>query len=162
MRRRLLLVLALGFLMAVAGTVEAKDSTGCGLGTMLFKGKSGIFPQILAVTTNGTLGNQTFGITSGTSGCDPDGTIVYNAAVQRFMGTQVDRVAADMSQGGGENLNALADLIGVTEEDKAAFFALTKTNFSRIFPTAETTAEEALLNLQELMAEDGRMVRYLG
>ena len=50
----------------------------------------------------------------------------------------------------------------MSEEDRAVFFDLAKTNFSRVFPTADTTAEEALMNLQELMAEDGRMVRYLG
>jgi hypothetical protein len=154
------LALAIGILLG--GTALAEDSTGCGLGTKLFEGKSGVVFQVMAVTTNGSLGNQTFGISSGTSGCDPEGTIVYSAAVQRFMGERIDYVASDMSQGGGENLDALAELIGVSDEDKAAFFELTKANFGRIFPTADTTAEEALVHLQELMAEDNRMVRYLG
>ena len=106
MRRIAVSVLAIGCLFAVSA--QADDSTGCGLGTRLFEGKSGVFPQILAVTTNGTSGNQTFGISSGTSGCDPKGTIVYNAAVQRYMGERLDHVAADMSRGGGESLDALA------------------------------------------------------
>ncbi|MCP3978868.1 MAG: DUF3015 domain-containing protein [bacterium] len=160
MRKLIVLGLAVAFL--VAGTAQADNSTGCGLGSMLFEGKSGVFPQILAVTTNGTLGNQTFGISSGTLGCDPKGTVVYNAAVQRYMGERLDPIAADMSQGGGEDLDALAGLIGVTDEDKAAFFQLTKSNFEKIFPTAETTAEEALLNLQVLMSADDRMMGYLG
>lgn len=160
MRKSLILALAVGFVLV--GVAQAEDSTGCGLGTNLWKGKSGVFPQILAVTTNGTSGNQTFGISSGTSGCDPDGTIVYNAAVQRYMGERLDYVAANMSQGGGESLNALADLIGVSEDDKPAFFELTKTNFEKIFPTEDTTAEQVLVTLQELMAQDDRMLRYLG
>ncbi|MCP3913921.1 MAG: DUF3015 domain-containing protein [bacterium] len=128
---------------------------------MLFKDKQGVFPQILAVTTNGTSGNQTFGISSGTLGCDPEGQIVYSAAVQRFMGERIDKVASDMSQGGGENLEALSNLIGIAPEDRAAFFELTKVNFAVIFPTEEATAEQALLSLQALMAEDNRLSRYV-
>ncbi len=159
-RRSAVMALAIGLM--VVGFAHADDSTGCGLGSRLWEGKSGVFPQILAVTKNGTSGNQTFGISSGTSGCDPKGTIVYSAAVQRYMGERLDHVAADMSQGGGESLDALADLIGVSEADKPTFFEMTKTNFAWIFPTADTTAEEALVTLQELMADDSRMLRYLG
>lgn len=158
---RRLIVLAAVLAVALVGTAQAKDSTGCGLGTMLFKNKKGVFPQILAVTTNGTSGNQTFGISSGTLGCDPEGTIVYSAAVQRYMGKQLDHVAADMSRGAGESLETLARLIGVTQEDEAAFFELTKSSFTKIFPTAEVTAEQALRNLQTLMAADGRLIRYV-
>lgn len=159
--KRFLTVVAIVSL-ALVGTAHAKDSTGCGLGTMLFKDKSGIFPQILAVTTNGTFGNQTFGISSGTLGCDPEGTIVYSAAVQRYMGNRLTHVAADMSRGEGESLEVLAGLIGVTDEDRAAFYAFTKVHFPEIFPSPETTAEDALLALQDLMAADTRMVRYVG
>ena len=58
-----------------ATNASAYDSTGCGLGSMAWRGQSGIAPQILAVTTNGSFGNQTFGITFGTSGCDPNGRV---------------------------------------------------------------------------------------
>src|SRR5262245_22752963 len=44
-------------------------AAGCGLGSVFFGSKPG-FIQVLAATTNGTSGNQTFGITSGTSNCD--------------------------------------------------------------------------------------------
>ena len=46
--------------------------------------------------------------------------------------------------------------------NKAAFFALTKDNFERIFPSADTTVADALLNLHAVMSEDDRMVAYLG
>ena len=42
---------------------------GCGLGSILFGAKPGKI-QILSGTTNGIYGNQTFGISSGTSNCD--------------------------------------------------------------------------------------------
>lgn len=52
-----------------ASSAFAVDSTGCGLGSMIFRGQRGLVPQILAVTTNGSFGTQTFGISTGTSGC---------------------------------------------------------------------------------------------
>jgi hypothetical protein len=63
------LALALATPVALAQQDETANSTGCGLGTIIFEGQKGIAPQVLAVTTNGTSGNQTFGITSGTLGC---------------------------------------------------------------------------------------------
>ena len=47
---------------------------GCGLGYVLF-GHNDNSPimQVLAATTNGISGNQTFGMTTGTSGCTDDG-----------------------------------------------------------------------------------------
>ena len=58
-----------------ASQAFALDSTGCGLGSIIFKGQVGTIPQILAVTTNGSFGTQTFGISSGTSGCDQNGRV---------------------------------------------------------------------------------------
>ena len=159
MKRFFLLALVAGAL--ATGAALADDSTGCGLGTMLFDGHSGVGPQVLAVTTNGTSGNQTFGITSGTLGCDTNGTVSYNAAVQRYMGKRLDRVAADMSAGGGEHLGVLADLIGIEEARHEAFFRLTQQNFSRIVPSVEVDAEQVLLNLQAVMAEREEWAVYL-
>ena len=45
----------------------ADKGPGCGWGAMVFDGQSGIGPNVLAATTNGILGNQTFGMTSGTA-----------------------------------------------------------------------------------------------
>lgn len=68
-------LLTMGFISLLSANVYAIDSTGCGLGFIVWRGERGVAPQILAVTTNGTFGTQTFGITSGTSGCDPNGRI---------------------------------------------------------------------------------------
>ena len=48
--------------LPVVGFAAGENNVGCGLGTKLFDGDSGLAPQVLAATTNGTLGNQTFGI----------------------------------------------------------------------------------------------------
>ena len=38
-------------LLASSSVVMADQDVGCGLGTILFEGKSGVAPKILAVTT---------------------------------------------------------------------------------------------------------------
>ena len=69
MKKLLVMVAALS--LFVAGSAFAGGNTGCGLGTMIFKDtqNQSTFVEVIAVTTNATFGNQTFGITSGTSEC---------------------------------------------------------------------------------------------
>jgi len=59
------LALAVGALvMLVAGSAHAQyGMAGCGLGAMLFGHENSTGKQVLAATTNGTFGTQTFGIT---------------------------------------------------------------------------------------------------
>lgn len=161
MKRSIIIAASLAALgMGSAHAVD--DGPGCGLGAVLWDGQSGVFPQVLAATTNGTTGNQTFGITSGTLGCDAGGTIEYRASVQHYMGEQLDQVAADMSAGGGEHLTTLAELIEIPEADRKAFYETTQANFGRIFPDADTSARDALLNMQTVMREDAQMSQYIG
>ena len=54
---------AIALLACGSSVALADQDVGCGLGSMLWAGQSGLVPKILAATTNGTFGNQTFGIT---------------------------------------------------------------------------------------------------
>ena len=148
-------------LLASSSVVMADQDVGCGLGTILFEGKSGVAPKVLAVTTNGTYGNQTFGITSGTLGCQPDGVISSRARLSMFMGTNSERLARDMSVGHGESLNVLADLMGVKEQDKSLFFKTTQANFSTIFAADNQTAGQVLASLQAVMAKNTVLASYI-
>jgi hypothetical protein len=152
-----LLVIAL---LASSSIVMADDDVGCGLGTMLFAGQSGVAPKVLAATTNGTYGNQTFGITSGTLGCKSDGVISSRARLGMFMGTNSERLARDMSVGQGESLNVLADLMGVKEQDKALFFKTTQQHFSVIFSDQNQKASDVLAALQQVMKQDSTLAAY--
>jgi len=145
--------------MSVGVAQAAQENTGCGLGTMIFDGQSGVGPQILAVTTNGTSGNQTFGITSGTLGCTQDGVVKSSEKLSMFTGENMDSLARDMSVGEGESLETMANLMGISEEHKGAFFTATKENFGRIF-TADATAEDVLSNVDAVMAQDAVLSQY--
>ena len=66
-----------------AGSFAFAGDAGCGLGGMLIKSNTKLM-QLFAVTTNGTLGSQTFGITFGTSGCSASGLVQNDKQIQYF------------------------------------------------------------------------------
>src|SRR5690606_21045070 len=76
--RKILALAFVGLFPLAAGAQQVPSVGGCGLGSKLFEGQRGVAPQVLAVTTNGTFGNQTFGISSGTLGCNQDGVVRSN------------------------------------------------------------------------------------
>ena len=140
--------------------MAASNNVGCGVGSIIFKGQSGVAPQVLAATTNGTLGNQTFGISSGTLGCDRDGVVDTPVKVSMFIDTNLDKLARDMAVGKGETLDSLASLIGVQDADKAAFFATTKSHFAEIIPSANANTQEVIDGLNHVLAANSELARY--
>lgn len=153
-------LLAIAVLAAGANVAVAEDSAGCGLGSMIFQGKSGPVFKSLAVTTNGFYGTNTFAITSGTLGCQADGAISSKARLSMFTGSNLDNLAREMSVGQGENLNVLADLMGIKDADKARFFQATKTNFGKIFTPEHESAGQVLAALEQVMSEDAVLATY--
>lgn len=147
--------------MLLASTaMAARDNVGCGLGSTLFDGKDGTASQVMAVTTNGTSGNQTFGISSGTSGCEEGGVVKASAAVNMFAGNNLDSLSRDMSVGQGESLESLAELMNIEANDKVSFFKTARANYSKIFSTHDITAGKMLDNLYAVMAENQILAHY--
>ncbi len=119
-----------------AGT--ARNNVGCGLGTMLFKNNAdgSSLLQAFQATTNGTFGNQTFGVTSGTSECTQPAKFVKNDRVSEFVFANLDNLAKDIANGKGETLETLAELMGVPAAERETFARNLKTHFAEIFPGA--------------------------
>lgn len=153
----LVTMLALG---PAAGALADPD-IGCGLGTQIWTGSKGVGPKVLGATTNGTLGNQTFGISSGTLGCHQGGTVTADARLQIFAGANIERLARDMAQGSGEALDAFAALVGIRPEDRPAFNAFTQAHFADLYAGDTVTAAQMLDSLERLMATDSRFAGYL-
>ena len=139
MMKKLYALSAAAAVLAMAGTADAMDSTGCGLGSMAWRGQSGVVPQVFAVTTNGTFGSQTFGITFGTSGCDPNGRVTGGTQkmVFSFLENNMEQYALDAARGEGETLDTLAGILNV---DKAEFAKKSQQNFAAIFPDSNVDA----------------------
>ena len=146
---------AAALMIAAGSSAMAQNNVGCGWGSAVFNGQRGVAPQVLAATTNGTSGNQTFGITFGTSGCTQDGVVSSSWKISMFIdGTRV-ALARDAAAGQGENLDALAVVMGVKADDRAAFAAAIKSNFSTVFANENVAA-----NLKDVMASNDRLSCY--
>lgn len=133
---------------------------GCGLGSsVLFPDASAWYEHVMAATTNGTSGNQTFGMTSGTLGCqDANGPLQLG---QAFMDDNMDQLAMDAAKGEGESLSALAEVMGIESQDTVAFNRAVQSNFDSIF-TAEGTSGSAYEAMKAAMAKDASLQKYLG
>ena len=152
--------LVTGAILMAASTgafAVAPGGSGCGWGNMLFEGDSGPV-HFLATTTNGTSGNKTFGMTSGTNGCSMNGALTYGG--KSMLGSIMDEFSQDVAMGQGEALNAVAVMLGVAPEDRQTFAEVTHENFKVLFPTENTTAQEVLDSLQGVMKADSRLVKY--
>ncbi len=154
-------MLAAAFVLACPSAEAQQNNIGsCGWGTKLFDGQSGIAPQVLAVTTNGTSGNQTFAITSGTSGCTQNGTVKSSWKTAMFIDNNMNRLALDISAGRGETLDSLASLVGVDEANKSRFNTVLKENFGSIFPTDTVSSGEVYASLKTVLASDSELAVY--
>jgi len=153
MRRVAALAIAILCTFAAVGAISADQSnTGCGIGTMIFEGKDGLLSQISAATTNGTFGNQTFGITSGTVNCKKASSFVAYEKLNKFVGDNMDNLAMDMSKGSGEYLSTLAVLLDVPVEKRAQLYSVLQTNFSKIYTSESVTHIDVLNNIEAVLS----------
>lgn len=136
------LVSASGSAIAGSGYADA----GCGLGSIVFGSEPGAV-QILASTTNGTMGSQTFGITTGTSNCNPAGLVKLDKEREVFAEQNYSTLVKEMAMGEGENLDTLAGLYGCSQNSYSEFGTLVQDNFSTIVKSDSTTSEEMLSSL---------------
>lgn len=146
--------------MPFATQAAGYSAAGCGLGATLFEGQSGLGPHVLAATTNGFYGTQTFAMTSGTLGCDVDGVI--NAQASLYIDSNLDQIAADMSKGSGEALDALGAVMGVQKADLAQFRSVMQANFTRIFHNETTTGSEVTNSITTVMKGNSTLNKYVG
>jgi hypothetical protein len=157
------LALASFLLFIPAGAALAGDTDiGCGPGTQVWEGNTGVPPKVLGATTNGSFGLQTFGISFGTLGCNQGGTVTADARLRYFASANLDRLARDMAQGDGETLDTFAHLLGITEADRPTFNAFAKAHFAEIFAEDSATGEEVLASLTALMSHDATLAVYVG
>jgi len=136
----------------------APGGPDCGWGNLLFDGQSGIGPHFAASTTNGTSGNNTFGMTSGTNGCSTGGTLTYGGS--SMVSNMMDEFSEDVARGHGDALNAVATSMGVEKADRELFAKVAHDNFNSIFPHENVTALEVTASLNTLMKANSRLAKY--
>ena len=161
LKRVLLASLAVVFVsmqvgMAMAAATGNPDTgPGCGLGKLAWQNyphQKTIGVQTMESTTNGLVGNQTFGISSGTSGCTNDGQFWAEHKVNAFAALNFENLTQDMAQGHGEHLTSLATLMGVPADQQPAFFAMTQEKYASLVKTGDTSPVAMIKALNEAVA----------
>jgi hypothetical protein len=138
------------------------NGPGCGLGKLAWSDyghQKSIAPQVMMATTNGTFGSQTFGISSGTSGCTNDGTIFAEHKVSVFAAANYDSLSQEMARGGGEHLASLAELMGVPEQNRSEFFALAQAQYATLVASGDPTPAAMVKTLQRGMENHPSLVK---
>ncbi len=152
MKRFVALALAGLCLIGFTGDALAnQNNTGCGLGSIVFKGQEGLLSQSCAAIFNGIYGNQTFGITTGTSNCEKATSFTSNEKLNKFVSDNMDNLALDISKGSGEYLSTLAVLLETPIEQRASLYQTLQANFSQIYTSAEVTHLDVLNNIEKLL-----------
>jgi len=148
-------VAVVSFQAAAVFAANPDTGPGCGLGKLAwadFKNQKNIAPQVMMATTNGTFGSNTFGISSGTSGCTNDGVVWAHEKVNVFAAINFENLAQDMAQGHGEHLTSLATLLGVPVEYQAEFFSLTQDRYAALMQAGEASPVAMIKALNDAMA----------
>ncbi len=147
--KKISLVLTVIFLYSLPMSVFAAGygAAGCGLGSLVFGSKSGP-QQILAATTNGTFGSQTFGITFGTSNCGDNGLVNLSKEREVFAHMNYTGLVKEMAQGEGEILHTLASLYQCPTDSHQAFGSMTQEKFEHLVVNDQTTSTELLSQLE--------------
>ena len=144
-------VLTLG-LAGLAFGNPPNNGPGCGLGHLAWSDGGGntnaIGVQVLMATTNGT-GMQTFGISTGTSGCTNDGTIAMKEKVNVFASVNFENLSQEMAQGQGEHLASIATLMGIPQEQHPAFFSMAQEKYISLINNGETTPKAVVKALND-------------
>ncbi len=134
----------------------ADSSTGCGLGSLIWK-ENTIISALFRSTTNHSFSSQLFGITSGTSGCSQHSLVKRDMAPVYYAEANKEELKIDMARGEGEYLTTFAEALGCPSNLKKQFSNETQKNFSKIFPTSNTTPLEMLNSVKAVIKENSSL-----
>jgi hypothetical protein len=151
MKKWVLVALALTPMASFAG--KNHPMAGCGLLYMagLRENKPG--PQIVASIFNASMGTQTFGITSGTSGCTEEGLVAMSVETEVYAAANFKDLQREIVAGGGEFLVGFADLLGVRADKRPELFQILQEKYTSLFPSSESGSLEMLNALKQELAQ---------
>ncbi len=137
--KKVLAIAALTLIASTTVSAKAYQAQGCGLGSTLFTDGSSLIHQVLGATTNGSCGNATFGMTSGTSNCELE-ALKGKRAQTVFIEANRVALSNDIARGNGDTLASLARMYGCTNISNVGP-ALQK-NYNVVFPSTEVSASQ--------------------
>ncbi|MCP3926315.1 MAG: DUF3015 domain-containing protein [Desulfobacterales bacterium] len=72
------------------------------------------------------------------------------ALLNRFVADNLNDLSIDIAKGSGEYVEALAEILDVSGENKESFFQNLKTNFDIIFPIEETDHKYVVAEIESI------------
>ena len=158
--KKLIKPIVLMLMTIPASTSFAGQASGCGVGTILFEGKSGYMANILAATSNTSTGN-TFAVSSGTLGCDKDAVVDNQFQRKLFVANNLDSLSNEIAQGQGDHLTSLASLMGIEKKDQTEFYSVTQNQYSVLFKKGNINADQVLATLDKILLNNPILSRYV-
>ena len=140
--------------MAIAA--HSDNGPGCGLGKLAwgdYPNQQDVGPQVLMSTTNLTFGSQSFGISSGTSGCTSNGVLVQEEKVNVFATANFDNISQEMAQGQGEHLTALAMLMDIPIDQHPVLFTKAQEKYARLLQSGKTSPQTVVQVFHEIITD---------
>ena len=104
--------------------------------------------------TTDTTSNIT-GTTSGKSWFE-GGLVKKDQEVNAFANLNFDNLKQDMAMGRGEYLASLRSLMGVAPARQDEFFVLAQTHYTTLVRSEQTTPDEMLVAINQILAASGR------
>ncbi|MBC98930.1 MAG: hypothetical protein CME63_14395 [Halobacteriovoraceae bacterium] len=157
MLKKCLTLLSLIFILSVSNPQAADQSSGCGLGWMVFKDNS-LISSALRATTNAMFFN-TIGMTFGTSGCARHSIVMNDKKTLHFTEANHNELKLEVAQGSGEHLNGLSHLMGCSPE---VFSSTLQKNYNRVFTKENISPRELVNNIQAQVVSEENLARGCG
>ena len=110
--------------------VNPAGTDGCGLGWQVYQKKTMLGTTIRG-TTNAVV-PPTFGMTSGTMGCDQHQLAKNDVDAARYAFNNQEPLSIEMAQGEGEYLAAFAKTLGCDDSVQGEFAKMTQENYAAI------------------------------
>ncbi|STQ86293.1 DUF3015 domain-containing protein [Helicobacter muridarum] len=138
--KKILISMAISAGLTTGLFASANSNAGCGLGSVIIN-KQGSIWNLFQVTTNGTSGTQTFGITSGTSGCER-GVGFLDSRTQEFVASNMDAISQEIARGDGEHLDTLIELLDISDKD--GFKVALQENYNKLYKNKDVQSADVL------------------
>jgi hypothetical protein len=143
---------------AAGGGTSPGGSDGCGLGWQVTDKKTW-----LGTTTRGTTNNfvpPSFGMTSGTIGCEQHPIAKNESEAAAFAYNNHDSLTAEMAAGQGEYVSGLAKSMGCDDAAVPAFSEMTQKNYKEIVGSDQKSGLDLYENVKSQVKKDGFLASH--
>jgi len=125
---------------------DQDKSDGCGLGWQVTDKKT-----LIATTTRGSTNSfvpNTFGMTTGTLGCDQHGFAKKEKDAAIFAANNYDSLKLEMAEGRGEYLEGFARTFGCSDQSMDTFSTMTQDNYLSIIGDGQSSGIQMFKNVK--------------